>query len=209
VCKCLPICRQILADRRSNLGQRGSWICLAWSSHSRWMRCGFWVSGRSSEAHTQSALIPNREAHPCRMRENTSRSTNGDPAIAGGWLATFGIVTIHLQVARKERRSSNPIAADGLLTRASSETLVPLRSTRSPHARHSRSPDWFFGALRLGNQTFDQQNLRDTQPRTTRYHGEPAGQLGIGLEMSRSTRRRALIRELHQTARNGKILPVK
>jgi len=43
----------------------------------------------------------------------------------------------------------------------------------------SRSPVWFFGASRLGNQTFDLQNLRDTQPKLARYHGEPAGQLGV------------------------------
>ena len=122
VCKCLLICRQILTGLRSNPGQRDSWICLVWSSHSQWMRCGFWESGRSRGAHTQSALIPNREAHPCRMRENISRSTNGNPAIAGGWLATFGIATIHLQDAKQRRRSSNPNAANRLLTRASSET---------------------------------------------------------------------------------------
>ena len=37
-----------------------------------------------------------------------------------------------------------------------------------------------FGALRLGNQPFDRQNLRNNQQLRCRYRGEPACQLRIG-----------------------------
>jgi len=47
-------------------------------------------------------------------------------------------------------------------------------------SRFPWSPVRFFSASRLRNQTFDLQNLRDGQPYIARYHGEPAGQLGIG-----------------------------
>ena len=43
----------------------------------------------------------------------------------------------------------------------------------------SRSPVWFFGASRLGNQTFDRQDPLDNRLLHSRYQGEPAGQLGI------------------------------
>jgi hypothetical protein len=54
--------------------------------------------------------------------------------------------------------------------------FAPVRHTMPG----SGSLVWFFGASRLGSQTFDVQILRDTRLPQGRYHGGPASQLGIG-----------------------------
>ncbi len=63
----------------------------------------------------------------------------------------------------------------------------------NPSLPDSRSPVWLFGAPRLGNQTFDLQNPRDNRFPSGRYHGEPAGQLGISGQHDGSYNRKACI----------------
>jgi hypothetical protein len=62
--------------------------------------------------------------------------------------------------------AKHDIYSDRAIKRRSARNAHRSRGTpRSGNAESpgSRSPVWFFGALRLGNQTFDLQNLRDTQ----------------------------------------------